>query len=154
MIDGKRVLKQIAGISLLIILFAAGCGQGVQTASDSGDSATSNAEKRNVETTLNAEGTEKPDIRTEESDEHSEGKENTEEEDMTATLLYQGHGSVRVVTGEGKVIYIDPFMGDGYDLPDNVIAVGNPCRIVREITEDDRHYYFKDRKFDVDDYNL
>ena len=33
-----------------------------------------------------------------------------------------------------------------------VIAVGNPCRVVREITEDDRDYYFRDRKFDVDDY--
>ena len=38
------------------------------------------------------------------------------------------------------------------DLPDNVIAVGNPYKIVREITEDDRDYYFKDRKFDVEDY--
>lgn len=51
-----------------------------------------------------------------------------------------------VVIGAGSVVT--------KDLPDNVIAVGNPCRIVREITEDDRHYYFKDRKFDVDDYNL
>ena len=31
-------------------------------------------------------------------------------------------------------------------------AVGNPCRVLREITEEDRHYYFRDRKFDVDDY--
>ena len=38
------------------------------------------------------------------------------------------------------------------NLPYNVIAVGNPCRIVREITEEDRGYYFKDRKFDVEDY--
>ena len=34
----------------------------------------------------------------------------------------------------------------------SAIVVGNPCRIIREITEDDRDYYFKDRKFDVDDY--
>ena len=38
------------------------------------------------------------------------------------------------------------------DIPDNVIAVGNPCRIIREITEADRDYYFRDRKFDVEDY--
>lgn len=38
------------------------------------------------------------------------------------------------------------------DIPDNMIAVGNPCRIIREITEADREYYFKDRKFDVEDY--
>ena len=32
-------------------------------------------------------------------------------------LLYQGHGSLRIVTAEGKVIYIDPCAGEGYDLP-------------------------------------
>ncbi len=30
----------------------------------------------------------------------------------------------------------------------NVVAVGNPCRVLREIGEHDREYYFKDRKFD------
>jgi acetyltransferase-like isoleucine patch superfamily enzyme len=38
------------------------------------------------------------------------------------------------------------------DVPDNVIAAGNPCRVLREITEEDRHYYFKDKQFDVGDY--
>lgn len=38
------------------------------------------------------------------------------------------------------------------DIPDNVIAVGNPCRIIREITEEDRKYYYKNLEFDVDDY--
>ena len=38
------------------------------------------------------------------------------------------------------------------DIPDNVIAAGNPCKVIREITEADRDYYYKDRKFDVDDY--
>lgn len=38
------------------------------------------------------------------------------------------------------------------DIPDDVIAVGNPCRVLRKITEADRKYYFKDREFDVDDY--
>ncbi|WP_029230950.1 MBL fold metallo-hydrolase [Butyrivibrio sp. VCB2006] len=42
---------------------------------------------------------------------------------MAAKLLYQGHGSVRIVTEEGKVIYIDPFMGDGYDLPADLILM-------------------------------
>ena len=39
------------------------------------------------------------------------------------------------------------------DIPDNAIAVGNPARVLRYITEEDRDYYYKDRKFDVDDYN-
>lgn len=38
------------------------------------------------------------------------------------------------------------------DIPGNVIAAGNPCRVVREITGADRDYYFRDRKFDVSDY--
>ena len=49
-----------------------------------------------------------------------------------------------VVIGAGSVVT--------KDIPDNMIAVGNPCKVVREITEEDRDYYYKDRKFDVDDY--
>ena len=30
------------------------------------------------------------------------------------------------------------------DIPANVVAVGNPCRVMREITERDREYYFRD----------
>ena len=40
-------------------------------------------------------------------------------------LLYQGHGSLRIVTGEGKVIYIDPYAGEGYDLPADLILVSH-----------------------------
>ena len=35
------------------------------------------------------------------------------------------------------------------DIPANVIAVGNPCRVLREIGEHDKEYYFKDRKIDI-----
>ena len=38
-------------------------------------------------------------------------------------LLYQGHGSLRIVTKEGKVIYVDPYAGEGYDLPADLILV-------------------------------
>lgn len=47
-----------------------------------------------------------------------------------------------VVIGAGSVV--------AKDIPDNVIAVGNPCRVIREITEDDKKYYFKDKEFDVE----
>ena len=40
-----------------------------------------------------------------------------------ATLLYQGQGSVRIVTAEGKVIYVDPFAGEGYGLPADLILI-------------------------------
>lgn len=34
------------------------------------------------------------------------------------------------------------------DIPSNVVAAGNPCRILREISEHDKEYYFKNRKID------
>lgn len=34
------------------------------------------------------------------------------------------------------------------DIPANVVAVGNRCRVLREIGERDRKYYFKDRKIE------
>ena len=35
------------------------------------------------------------------------------------------------------------------DIPSNVVAIGNPCRILREINEHDKKYYFKDRKINL-----
>ena len=32
------------------------------------------------------------------------------------------------------------------DIPANVVAVGNPCHVLREINDHDREFYFKDRK--------
>ncbi len=43
-----------------------------------------------------------------------------------------------VVVGAGSVVT--------KDLPDNVVAVGNPCRVLREVGERDREIYFKERK--------
>ena len=40
-------------------------------------------------------------------------------------LLYQGHGSLRITTAEGKVIYVDPYAGEGYDLPADLILVSH-----------------------------
>lgn len=36
------------------------------------------------------------------------------------------------------------------DIPANVVAVGNPCRVLREINEHDKEYYYKDRKIELD----
>lgn len=40
-----------------------------------------------------------------------------------AKLLYQGHGSFRLTTAAGAVVYIDPFAGEGYDRPADLILV-------------------------------
>lgn len=45
-----------------------------------------------------------------------------------------------VVIGAGSVVT--------KDIPSNVVAVGNPCKVLREISEHDKEYYFKDRKID------
>ena len=34
------------------------------------------------------------------------------------------------------------------DIPSSVVAVGNPCRVMRDVGEHDREYYFKNRKID------
>jgi len=63
--------------------------------------------------------------------------------------------------GAGAVILPSVTIGDNTvvgagsivtkDLPANVVAVGNPCRVLREIGEHDKTYYFKNRKINYDD---
>lgn len=43
-----------------------------------------------------------------------------------------------VVVGAGSIVT--------KDLPDNVVAVGNPCKVLREVNEHDKEYYFKEKK--------
>ena len=40
-----------------------------------------------------------------------------------AKLFYQGHGSCRITTESGEVIFIDPFVGEGYDVPADLVIV-------------------------------
>lgn len=42
------------------------------------------------------------------------------------------------VIGAGSVVT--------HDIPENVVAVGNPCRVLREINERDKEYYYKNRR--------
>ena len=37
------------------------------------------------------------------------------------------------------------------DIPANVVAVGNPFRVLREIGEKDREYYYRNRRIDPED---
>ena len=43
-----------------------------------------------------------------------------------------------VIIGAGSVVT--------KDIPYNVVAVGNPCKVLREVSEHDKEYYFKDKK--------
>ncbi|MBQ4568972.1 MAG: sugar O-acetyltransferase [Ruminococcus sp.] len=55
-----------------------------------------------------------------------------------------------VTIGDGSVIGAGSVVTK--DIPANVVAFGNPCKVHRQITDADRELYYKDRKFDVDDY--
>ena len=35
------------------------------------------------------------------------------------------------------------------DIPENVVAVGNPCRVLREISEHDKEYFYKKERIDL-----
>ena len=50
----------------------------------------------------------------------------------------------------GVTIGDDTMIGAGSvvtkDIPANVVAVGNPCRVLRTISEHDKEYFYRDRK--------
>ncbi len=76
--------------------------------------------------------------------------------------IYQYNIPVRIGRncwiGAGAVILPGVTIGDNTvigagsivtkDIPDNVVAVGNPCRVMRPIGKKDREVYFKDRRID------
>ena len=79
---------------------------------------------------------------------------------MATKLYYQGHGSLRLTAADGRVIYLDPFAGDGYDKNADIILVTHQhddhnqinlitkkqgCRIITnaEALEGGRHNTFK-----------
>lgn len=54
-----------------------------------------------------------------------------------------------VTIGENSVIGAGSVVTK--DIPKNVIAVGNPCRVLREIGEKDQEFYYRDRRIEQDD---
>lgn len=54
-----------------------------------------------------------------------------------------------VTIGENSVIGAGSVVTQ--DVPANAVAVGNPCRVLREIGPEDQTYYFRDRRIDPDD---
>ena len=52
------------------------------------------------------------------------------------------HVGKNAVIGAGSIVT--------KDIPDNVIAVGNPCRVMREISDRDREYFYRNERIDWD----
>ena len=62
------------------------------------------------------------------------------------TVILPGvHIGSNTVIGAGSVVT--------KDISDWVVAAGNPCRVIKKITEDDKKYYYKDREFDDEAWN-
>lgn len=61
------------------------------------------------------------------------------------TILPGVHIGENSVIGAGSIVT--------KDIPANVVAVGNPCRILRQISEQDDIYYYKDNKLDWEELN-
>lgn len=73
---------------------------------------------------------------------------------------YQYNASVRIGRncwlGAGVIVLPGVTIGDNVvigagsvvtkDIPSGVVAVGNPCRVLREVGEHDREFYFKNRR--------
>jgi galactoside O-acetyltransferase len=63
--------------------------------------------------------------------------------------VWVGSGAVicpGVTIGENSVIGAGSIVTK--DIPANVVAAGNPCKVLREINEQDKIYYYKDRTFE------
>ena len=53
------------------------------------------------------------------------------------------HIGKNAVIGAGSVVT--------KDIPDNVVAVGNPCRVLRDVSEHDKKFFYKDERVDWED---
>ena len=57
-----------------------------------------------------------------------------------AILLPGVHIGKNTVIGAGSIVT--------RDIPDNVVAVGNPCRVLRPVSDHDREYFFRQERSD------
>ncbi len=78
---------------------------------------------------------------------------------------YQYNASVRIGRncwlGAGVIVLPGITIGDNVvvgagsvvtkDIPSNVVAVGNPCRVLREVSDHDQEIYFKGRRIEWND---
>ena len=74
------------------------------------------------------------DVNTSDVEEVEEEEEEDVGEAAVTKMLYQGHGSFRITAKDGTVVYIDPYIGDGYDLPADIILVTHQHRDHNEIS--------------------
>ena len=140
---GKKIKTVLLSVMTVTMLTLASCGKSgndsigdknqrteaetkteieaeTEVSSDEGNSDDSDSiekERREEELSTQQEGLSEPEEQIE--------QEEQEDSEMSkaATLMYQGHASMRITTYDGNVIYIDPFMGTGYDKAADLILI-------------------------------
>lgn len=125
----KKRLFILAILLTVTLVFAACSGKNDKKDSEKTENTETETETEESKKETIEESTEEAKDDSEETTEDNADTTNISEEAgkegdiMGNTLLYQGHASARIVTTEGKVIYIDPYAGEGYDLPADLILV-------------------------------
>ena len=103
----------ILGLLTLLLIFAS-CQGNTSTADTTKTTENTNQSETNVSITdTSAETVQTP----------QETTPTTAAGNSSIKLLYQGHASLRITSKDGTVIYVDPYAGDGYDVPADIILV-------------------------------
>ena len=138
----KKVACFFAVFCLTVMLAACGGNSGSSesaqqtpaedSGSESAQKISEEADSTDSETGMSAETTEiDPEAGTDTDSEETSNPADTESDSDEADadqvqkgrLLYLGHASLRITTPEGKVIYIDPYAGQGYEPAADLILV-------------------------------
>lgn len=83
---------------------------------------------------------------------HPESRNSAYEYGISVTIGNNVWLGGNVIITPGVTIGDNAVIGAGSvvtkDIPDNAVAAGNPCRVIRMITEEDKKFYYKNREFD------
>lgn len=129
---GKKFFARYAeGLLALLLCFClAGCGEerapapaekAAPTVTELVPDAAEPTEEASKEETEEAPKEEGGTVVPDEQKEDTEAMNEEKEEVKNAELVYLGHASLRIRTPEDKVIYIDPFFGNDYSEPADLI---------------------------------
>ena len=120
-------MKRLIIPLLMIIMLFCSCGDSQGSSSESTAGASSSSQSSSIDSSSEASSTETT-TTSETTAATSETTTTTAQAQITVnkdapTLLYLGHASLRIVTEQGKVIYVDPFAGSAYDAPADLILI-------------------------------
>ena len=122
-------MKRIITLLIVVIMLFCGCGQsqsssGENTSGQNSSSQSSTGDGSSDSSSATETTTSESKVTTASTSEAtSETKKEVTFNKDAPTLMYMGHASIRIVTEQGKVIYIDPYAGDAYDLPADLILI-------------------------------